>query len=850
MALHVVRVCEYNAVTPPDEEVMAILRRSVKTGLLFGKRIVMANSNPENPNIPNEDVPEEDPFHLLDFDKEEDPKMDIEEEEPEEDPVEEPEPLAGHEDQFDAHPNPQPRNMNGWVDDHDDGDQTLPFGDESFDSKFEVEEADDKLEVEEAGVEPEAEGADVELEAKEPDGALEATIRTGSQRPFAVRDFPMGFYEAGESSTARDPQFVEARIGKMEREILHHDMSSVEETLENVVEILKLLESEENATLKKKLANKEMLLDLTRMDRDKAERRGAGGSSGAGGSGGTGGNAGRTGVRGDGLTIPELTRCTYVTFTKCDLLPFNGTEGAVGLCQWFEKLESVFQISECKEKDKVKFAMATLRRRALTWWNERTKAMGIEAANNTPWSEVRKWMTEEFLNEKFKTKNLARLYLKEIVCKHGVPVSISSDRDLIFASSGWDKHLPLAEFSYNNSYHASIKATPFEALYGRKCRSPVCWSEVGDAQLTGPELIRKTTEMIVQIKNRLLAARSRQKSYADVRHKPLEFEILSRIGSMAYKLDLPRELHGIHNTFHVSNLMKCLADEELVILLDEVKIDDRLHFIEEPFEIIDREVKQLKQSRIPIVKVRWNSKHGPKYTWEREDQMWKKYLHLFDFNKKLEFEVGDRVMLEVSPWKGVIRFGKRGKLSPRARVACLSWGRWGRVVGIVWSGSGVQELGEVGWTMVTGLAGGEWWRACGSRGKWWSGAEIEEVVLQVVARKRVEKYIGALPDTIHDSVKPTKPKTMHEAIEFATKLMDKRIHDAVENKRKFEGTSRNNQNQPQQNKRFELGKVVESDWRGGGVVISGGEGLVSSGGKSWFVYSSSLNRGEESGIVL
>ncbi|GKF81779.1 reverse transcriptase domain-containing protein [Tanacetum coccineum] len=95
--------------------------------------------------------------------------------------------------------------------------------------------------------------------------------------------------------------------------------------------------------------------------------------------------------------------------------------------------------------------------------------------------------------------------------------------------SGWDKHLPLAEFSYNNSYHASIKAAPFEALYGRNCRSPVCWSEVGDAQLTGPEMIREMTEMIVQIKNRLLVARSRQKSYADVRRKPLEFEVGDKV---------------------------------------------------------------------------------------------------------------------------------------------------------------------------------------------------------------------------------------------------------------------------------------------------------------------------------
>ncbi|GJR45408.1 putative reverse transcriptase domain-containing protein [Tanacetum coccineum] len=181
--------------------------------------------------------------------------------------------------------------------------------------------------------------------------------------------------------------------------------------------------------------------------------------------------------------------------------------------------------------------------------------------------------------------------------------------------SGWDKHLPLAEFSYNNSYHASIKAAPFEALYGRKCRSPVCWSEVGDAQLTGPEMIRETTEMIVQIKNRLLAARSRQKSYADVRRKPLEFEVGDKVMLKVspWKGVVRFGKRGKLSPRYIGPF-KILSRIDLVIPFDEIRIDEKLHFIEEPIEIVDKEEKQLKQSRIPIVKVRWNSKRGPEYT--------------------------------------------------------------------------------------------------------------------------------------------------------------------------------------------------------------------------------------------
>ncbi|GJU95502.1 putative reverse transcriptase domain-containing protein [Tanacetum coccineum] len=226
-------------------------------------------------------------------------------------------------------------------------------------------------------------------------------------------------------------------------------------------------------------------------------------------------------------------------------------------------------------------------------------------------------------------------------------------------STGHDAIWVIVDRLTKSAHFIPIRATDsMETL----TRSPVCWAEVGDSQLTGPEIIQETTKKIVQIRQRLQAARDRQRSYANVRRKPLEFQvgdrvmlkvsprkgifrfgkrgklnpryigpfkILKRIGPVAYKVEILEELRSIHNTFHVLNLKKYLSDESLIIPIKELQLDDKLNFVEEPVEVMDREIKQLKRSRIPIIKVRWNSKRGPEFTWEREDEIRAKYPHLF-----------------------------------------------------------------------------------------------------------------------------------------------------------------------------------------------------------------------------
>ncbi|KAL0551684.1 hypothetical protein IC582_010773 [Cucumis melo] len=304
----------------------------------------------------------------------------------------------------------------------------------------------------------------------------------------------------------------------------------------------------------------------------------------------------------------------------------------------------------------------------------------------------------------------AQLYMSEIVRLHGVPVSIVSDRDARFTSKfwkglqtamgtrldfstafhpqtdgqterlnqvledmlracalefpgSWDSHLHLMEFAYNNSYQATIGMAPFEALYGRCCRSPVCWGEVGEQRLMGPELVQSTNEAIQKIRSRMHTAQSRQKSYAGVRRKDLEFEmgdkvflkvapmkgvlrferrgklsprfvgpfeILERIGPVAYRLALPPSLSTVHDVFHVSMLRKYVPDPSHVVDYEPLEIDENLSYVEQPVEVLAREVKTLRNKQIPLVKVLWRNHRVEEATWEREDDMRSRYPELFE----------------------------------------------------------------------------------------------------------------------------------------------------------------------------------------------------------------------------
>ncbi|KAI3753681.1 hypothetical protein L2E82_25742 [Cichorium intybus] len=276
------------------------------------------------------------------------------------------------------------------------------------------------------------------------------------------------------------------------------------------------------------------------------------------------------------------------------------------------------------------------------------------------------------IREDFQVSKLAEIYTREVVKRHGVPTSIISDRDSRFNShfwqsfqkhfgtkallstayhpqtdgqsertiqtledmlraciidfgGSWEDHLPLVEFAYNNTYHSSIQMAPFEALYGAPCRTPTCWTEMGEKPLAGPEIVAETEEKIQSIREHMRVAQNRQKQYADKRRKFLEFKVgdmvmlkvspwkgvirfgkrgklsprfigpfrvLERIGAVAYKLELPEELRGIHNVFHVSHLRKTLHDQSTRVPLAEVQLDEKLRYQEMPEKILEKKVRK------------------------------------------------------------------------------------------------------------------------------------------------------------------------------------------------------------------------------------------------------------------
>lgn len=315
-----------------------------------------------------------------------------------------------------------------------------------------------------------------------------------------------------------------------------------------------------------------------------------------------------------------------------------------------------------------------------------------------------------FVQSSFSAERLARIYIREVVRLHGVPVSIISDRGSQFTSSfwrtfqdelgtqvdlstafhpqtdgqsertiqvledmlracvlefggQWDQFLPLAEFAYNNSYNSSIQMAPFEALYGRRCRTPVGWFESTEPRPRGTDLIQEALEQVRVIQDRLRTAQSRHQSYANRRHRPLRssvgdrvflrvspmkgvmrfgrrgklspryigpFEILRTVGEVTYELALPPAFSAIHPVFHVSMLRRYIPDESHVLQYDAIELDDHLTFVEEPVAILARDVRKLRSRAIPIVKVRWRHRSVEEATWETEQEMREQFPGLFE----------------------------------------------------------------------------------------------------------------------------------------------------------------------------------------------------------------------------
>ena len=314
------------------------------------------------------------------------------------------------------------------------------------------------------------------------------------------------------------------------------------------------------------------------------------------------------------------------------------------------------------------------------------------------------------IRESWSLDRLAAAYVSEVVRYHGVPSEIVSDRDPRFCSrfwralqeamgsrllmssafhaatdgqsertiqtledmlractldfhTSWEKQQPLVEFSYNNSFHTSIGMAPYEALYGRKCRSPLCWDQIGESRVLGPALLQETVDSVRIIRDRMKTAQDRQKSYADSRRRPLEFAvgdmvflrvspwkgvkrfgirgklspkfigpfpIISRVGTVAYRLELPSSLGRVHDVFHVSQLRKYISDPSHVLQSEIPDVAPNLTFEERPVRILDRSEKRLRNKVVPLVRVFWICDRFQEETWETEESMRAQHPFLFE----------------------------------------------------------------------------------------------------------------------------------------------------------------------------------------------------------------------------
>jgi hypothetical protein len=229
--------------------------------------------------------------------------------------------------------------------------------------------------------------------------------------------------------------------------------------------------------------------------------------------------------------------------------------------------------------------------------------------------------------------------------------------------TSWDKSLPYAEFSYNNSYQKSLKMAPFEVLYGRKCRASLFWNQIGESQVFGLEVLQEVERQVQTVRQNLKVAQSHQKSYADTRRRDLVFEIgdfvylkvspmrgvkrfhtkgklspryvgpfkiIDRRGEVAYQLELPEQLSSVHDVFHVSQLKKCLRVPEEQLLLDELDIQKDLSYKEHPVRILEITERVTRSKVIRMCKVQWNSHSEDEATWEREDDLRSEYPYLFE----------------------------------------------------------------------------------------------------------------------------------------------------------------------------------------------------------------------------